>query len=193
MIGMVKEEGGVELLPPMDYRFEGDERLVLLAEDDSDIPGEATLSTLEETVNPRILSCEKSQGLKPIPPKTQTVVIVGWNEMIGAMLVELDKTVGEGSTLVIHSPVDKKAREEFIFKAQKRRRHRLSNLNTRHSEGALGARFLLEELPFAQADTIMVLADKDEDSSVADIQTLAVSVQIQDILMRGKQQDTISP
>jgi len=191
MIGIVTSTG-VELLPPMDRRFEGDERLVVLAEDDSDVPSEATL-TLEQSLN-RLLSCEKSQGLKPLPPKKQTVIIVGWNEMIGAVLVELDKTVGPGSTLVIHSPVDKTLREEFICKAQRRRRHTCKNLAIRHSEGALGARFLLEELPFAQADTIMVLADKEvEDSNAADAQTLAVSVQIRDILLRGKQQNKRNP
>jgi len=176
----------------MDRRFEGDERLIVLAEDDSDVPSEATLRTLEESVNPRLLSCEKLQGLKPLPPEQQTVIIVGWNEMIGAMLVELDKTVRAGSTLVIHSPVDKKLREEFIIKAQKRRRHNCDNLTIRHSEGALGARFLLEELPFAQADTILVLADKEvDDTNAADAQTLAVSVQIQDILR--KRTDGVSP
>jgi len=191
MIGIVTSSG-VELLPPMDRRFEGDERLIVLAEDDSDVPSEATLRTLEESVNPRLLSCEKLQGLKPLPPEQQTVIIVGWNEMIGAMLVELDKTVRAGSTLVIHSPVDKKLREEFIIKAQKRRRHNCDNLTIRHSEGALGARFLLEELPFAQADTILVLADKEvDDTNAADAQTLAVSVQIQDILR--KRTDGVSP
>jgi len=191
MIGIVTSTG-VELLPPMDRRFEGDERLVVLAEDDSDVPSEATLMTLEQSVNSRLLSCEKSQGLQPLPPKQQIVTIVGWNEMIGAMLVELDKTVGPGSTLVIHSPVDKKVREEFIVKAQRRRRHTCKNLTIQHTEGPLGARFLLEELPFKQADAIIVLADKDvADSNAADAQTLAVSVQIHDILTRGAQQDKV--
>jgi len=189
MIGIVTDIG-VELLPPMDRLFEGDERLVVLAEDDSDVPEEATLRTLEESVNPRVLSCERLQGLKPLPPKQQIIVIVGWNDMIGAMLVEIDKTVGPGSSLVIHSPIDKQTREEFIWKAQKRRRHNCNNLTIRHSEGPLGARFLLEELPFAEADTILILADKEvQDTSVLDAQTLAVSVQIQDILMHCGRED----
>jgi len=191
MIGIVTSSGQVELLPAMDRRFEGDERLVVLAEDDSDIPGEATLRTLEQSVKPSLLSWEKSQGLKPLSPKRQTVVIVGWNEMIGAMLVELDKIVAFGSTLIIHSPVDKKVREEFIYKAQRRRKHDCNNLTICHSEGPLAARFLLEELPLARADTIFVLAEKLDDLS-ADAQTLAVSVQIQDILMRGPKNDTVS-
>merc|ERR1712032_544909 len=94
--------------------------------------------------------------------------------------------VGPGSTLVIHSPISKKLREDFISKAQRRRKHSCSNFAIQHTEGPLGARFLLEELPFAEAGTIIVLADKDEDSSV-------VGVQIQDILMRCNQPDTVSP
>jgi len=192
MIGIMTSSG-VELLPSMDRRFDGDEQLVLLAEDDSDIPSQATMSTLEQSVNPCLLTYEKSQGLQLFPPKQHTVIIVGWNEMIGAMLVELDKMVGPGSTLVIHSPISKKLREDFISKAQRRRKHSCSNLAIQHTEGPLGARFLLEELPFAEAGAIIVLADKDEDSSVVDVQTLAVSVQIQDILMRCNQPDTVSP
>merc|ERR1719433_2059215 len=39
----------------------------------------------------------------------------------------------------------------------------------------------------------MLLADKNEDSDVADVSTLAVSVQIQDILMRSGREDLVSP
>jgi len=84
-------------------------------------------------------------------------------------------------------------RQEFITKAQRRRKHTCKNITIRHTEGPLGARFLLEELPFAQAHTIMVLADSEEESNVVDIQTLAVSVQIQDILLHQKKENTVSP
>jgi len=183
-IGIVETDGQVELVPPMQRRIESGEELVVLAADDSEIPDRAMEGRGEQQIQQCWCSLQSGQSIQEQPPfAQQTIIIVGWNEMLGAMIVELDRGVGPGSTLVIHSPVSVAEREHFFEVAQKRRNHQCKNLTFKHTLGSLGARFMLEELPFEMASAIIVLADskvlKAEDSSAADAQTLAACVQIQ--------------
>jgi len=171
---------------------------VVLAADDSEIPDRAMEGRGEQQIQQCWCSLQSGQSIQEQPPfAQQTIIIVGWNEMLGAMIVELDRGVGPGSTLVIHSPVSVAEREHFFEVAQKRRNHQCKNLTFKHTLGSLGARFMLEELPFEMASAIIVLADskvlKAEDSSAADAQTLAACVQIQDILLIRGSSRSIMP
>jgi hypothetical protein len=188
-IGIVGQDGHVEMVPPMQRLLESGEELVVLAADDSEIPDRAMEGNVDLQIQQLWCGSQGGPGIQEQPPLAQqTIIVVGWNEMLGAMIVEFDREVGPGSTLVIHSPVSVADREHFIEASQKRRSHQCKNLTFQHTVGSLGARFMLEELPFETASKIIVLADSMvlADSSSADAQTLAACVQIQDILrMRG--------
>jgi len=190
-IGIIGLDGRVELVPPMQRMLKHGEELVVLAADDSEIPDRATEGNFQRQFQQHWRSSQVGSVIQDEPPSPQqTIIVVGWNEMLGAMIVELDRALGPDSTLIIHSPVSVADRESFIEMAQKRRHHECKNLTFQHTLGSLGARFMLEELAFETASAIVVLADAQilmyEDSSAADAQTLAVCVQIQDILkIRG--------
>jgi len=130
-------------------------------------------------------SCAYSK--ESVPPAEQIVVVVGFNELLGAMMVELDKTMGPRSKVIVHAPQPIAMREDFIARSEQRRKYSCKNIRFEHTLGPLGARFLLEELPLEKASTILILADNSmTEASAADAQSLAVVVQIQDILFRRK-------
>eukprot|EP00928_Gymnodinium_smaydae_P042494 TRINITY_DN28603_c0_g4_i1.p1 TRINITY_DN28603_c0_g4~~TRINITY_DN28603_c0_g4_i1.p1 ORF type:complete len:797 (+),score=137.50 TRINITY_DN28603_c0_g4_i1:72-2393(+) len=204
VIGLASKERGVELLPMMDRVIGEDEELVMLAEDASTLPGALAKGLLEnsegakfqarwhsEHTSPKSRSLWKTRKVSDFEVvsagvdvvSSETVVVLGWNEGIGAILVELDKSVGRRSSVVIHSPLDATFREVFLEKAQRRRCHQFQNITVTHSVGPLGARFQLEELPLEKAARILVLTDSGAADFVeADGQTVAAIVQIQDIL-----------
>jgi len=110
-------------------------------------------------------------------------VILGWNESMGAVLMEIDLIVGPGSRVIIFSPRDVEERVNFVEAAQKRRRYRFHNIVIEHRAGSLGARFKLEDLPLEKATKILILSDSlAASANEADGQTTAVILQVWDIL-----------
>eukprot|EP00928_Gymnodinium_smaydae_P013314 TRINITY_DN14868_c0_g2_i1.p1 TRINITY_DN14868_c0_g2~~TRINITY_DN14868_c0_g2_i1.p1 ORF type:complete len:572 (+),score=142.27 TRINITY_DN14868_c0_g2_i1:53-1717(+) len=109
LIGLASKARGVELLPPMDRVIQEDEELVMLAQDASFIPTAISESLLQNSEGARLQARWRRErmdwserGSPEIIEKaalgldatvTETVVILGWNETIGAILVELDNSL----------------------------------------------------------------------------------------------------
>jgi len=113
----------------------------------------------------------------------ETVVILGWNESVGAVIDILDRTVGPSSKVVVYAPGDVDEREVFLDKAQARRNRYYQNVTVEQRLGHIGARFQLESLPLKQATRILLLAESSLPSAnEADSQTIAAILQVRDIL-----------
>jgi len=192
--GIILSDGQMKMLPPMSLTLTGDEQLVLLGEDASALPntfsqeaaGRSKALTLElDRSNTGRTAKVKGDvnGATEEEDETQIIVIVGWNESIGAVMDDIDRSVGKDSKVVVYSPASEELRVKFLDSAQKRRAHTYQNITVEHRAGSLGARFKLEELPLCHAHKVLLLADNSaESASEADSHTMATILQIQDIL-----------
>lgn len=55
-------------------------------------------------------------------------MIIGWNEGIGAIVLEVDQAVGPESKVLIYSPIEADAREEYLEAAQVRLNYSYQNV-----------------------------------------------------------------
>lgn len=175
----------VEMCPKMTRELREGEEFVLLAEDSvhawpTDTPCKRPPSLLNELDVPRALSHRDHHA--------EHIFILGWNEIIGVMLLELDNMVGPGTEVMILAPKPAHVRPAFIEKVQHRWDTTLRNITKfHHIEGTLGSRFQLDELPtpIEDASRIFILADEDApDNKYADACTVATILQIRDILLK---------
>eukprot|EP00930_Biecheleria_cincta_P083253 TRINITY_DN72862_c0_g1_i1.p1 TRINITY_DN72862_c0_g1~~TRINITY_DN72862_c0_g1_i1.p1 ORF type:complete len:783 (-),score=151.28 TRINITY_DN72862_c0_g1_i1:60-2408(-) len=186
LVGVMSQGSELELLPAMDRVLKDGEKLCVLAEDDSTVPA-CVMPGVPDGVmvlgGTDVSASRIEERRQEVCEASQIVIIFGWNDSIGAILGEVDNNVGQGSHVIIHSPQAIEIREQFIDAAQKRRSHRYQNFTVEHMHGPLGARFRLEALPLEQANMIFILADEScASASMADSQTMAVIVQVQDII-----------
>jgi len=185
--GLVPPEGPMELPPLMDRELTGDEQLIMLAEDDSTLP--RALSDMSEALGfgsyrPKIKSPRNmKRAASGHHQNAELVVVIGWNEGLGAILNKMDSIIRHGSRVIIYTPKAEADRVQFLDNAQRRRNHRYQHLVIEHRTGELGARFNLEELPLETASKLFVLADDSAATSrEADGHTVAVILQVLDIL-----------
>lgn len=171
------------LCPGREYVFQDGDEIVLLAEDEScATPSETPFTAPAEFIHETVAHIPEK------PKQVETVFILGWNEMIGLLTLEIDALVGKGSTLVIMATKDVEERENFFHKVQHRWQQKLQNITEiKHVEGQLGSRFQLEEMdpPIDTAARIFVLADEEADSMThADACTVVTILQIRDIVVK---------
>ncbi|CAK9064173.1 unnamed protein product [Durusdinium trenchii] len=172
------DHGQAVLVPSMEYIFSGHEQLICLSEDASTLAKSISPGTREKvlkrrranqmkrTVSPGRCGSEHQRRMETI------TVIIGWNEGIGSIVHEVDQAVGADSTVLIYSPQEADVREEYLDSCQ-----------VEHVEGALGARYKLEDLPLEKAQKIFILADKMSNcEDEADRLTVATLLQVRDIL-----------
>ena len=96
-IGVRHASGELLINPPLDYRMQDDDEILIVADDDSTIDYQA-----KPLVNPRVfpaLNTRADQG-------TERELIVGWNHKTETILKEFADYVKEGSVIdvVIHNP-----------------------------------------------------------------------------------------
>jgi len=182
--GLVPAEGPMELPPSMDRELVGDEQLILLAEDESMLPRELPdMSGAMGHLRPKPRSQKYIKRAVTGYQNAEIVVVIGWNDSIGAILLKMDFVVRKGSRVVIYSPKPEADRVEFLNNAQRRRSHKYENFTVEHKTGELGARFDLEELPLEDTSKMLLLADDSAATSrEADGHTVAVILQVLDIL-----------
>jgi len=186
-VGLARADGKLELLPPMEIRLTGDEKLLLLAEDVSTLPAcvdrMAVGSASQANMIPTTREVVQVNGMMA-DTQRNTIIILGWNEAVGAVLVQLDYVLSKGSIVVIYSPYSATNRMEFIKAALKRRgKECFQNFEIQHLTGALCARTPLKSLPLDVASRVFVLADCTvSEPRDADGSALAAVVQIKDII-----------
>jgi len=186
--GYQTDDGALQILPPMDTVLQGNENLILLAEDASTLPesiSDQRLSATSELRNEIPTVCSKEHELQQQGLQIECIVIIGHNESIGSVLLEIDGTVAPGSEVVMFSPQSEESREEFIEDAQRRRRQHFKNFTMSFQTGPMAARFRLEALPLQKASRIFFLADSASSESEVSAQTVAGILQVQAILEEG--------
>jgi len=187
-LGLVPPDGKPKLLPSMDHRLQGTEQLILLAEDETTLPSQVSNPPAFKqglgVIGHQGKQASANYGSSCHSKSSETVVIIGWNESIGAIMFELDTVVvGAGSKVIIYSPKAEYDRTLFLENAQRRRSHRHQNITVEQRTGPLGARLHLEDLPLENTSKIMILADDSASTSAeADGHTIAVMLQVLDIL-----------
>jgi len=115
--GYQTADGSLQLLPPMGTVLQGDENLILLAEDASTLPSCISDERLSATSELRCRSrklCGKENILQQQGLQTQCIVIIGHNESIGSVLLEIDGTVAPGSEVVMFSPQSEESRKSSL-------------------------------------------------------------------------------
>lgn len=176
--------GRCNLLPGKEYRMHDDDEIVLLAADSSCVDAEETpckSPTLTHLDYKSIIPAADMAKLKP-----EKILIMGWNDKAGYILLELDNFVAPGTEVAVLSPKPEDEREEELEMTQKRFGRKLKNISVHQVSGILGSRYMLEELKVvAEASRIFILADDCQaaTSSEADTCTIAVLMQVRDLLM----------
>eukprot|EP00927_Polykrikos_kofoidii_P078150 TRINITY_DN75007_c0_g1_i1.p1 TRINITY_DN75007_c0_g1~~TRINITY_DN75007_c0_g1_i1.p1 ORF type:complete len:774 (-),score=146.56 TRINITY_DN75007_c0_g1_i1:265-2586(-) len=197
---MSRESRQVEMLPAMDRQFTDEELLVVLTEDMSTVPDKITKTT-EYTSSGQFLAlggeaerCSPAKRMRRADSTAlldsdapQIVVIIGWNDIVGAAMMDIDVSVPPLSQVIVHSSVAAAIREEVLGLEQRLRRHKYRNIDVKHSVGPVFSRVQLQDLPLEKAQRILILAESSAESPrQADGQTVAVMFQVQDILQERR-------
>eukprot|EP00747_Dinoflagellata_sp_TGD_P017614 gnl/TRDRNA2_/TRDRNA2_125935_c0_seq1.p1 gnl/TRDRNA2_/TRDRNA2_125935_c0~~gnl/TRDRNA2_/TRDRNA2_125935_c0_seq1.p1 ORF type:complete len:555 (+),score=85.98 gnl/TRDRNA2_/TRDRNA2_125935_c0_seq1:239-1666(+) len=191
LVGVVPSGGALQILPGMDRRFSGDEKLVLLAEDASTIPAAVSTESLGcAAVARSAVDSYVHEKMSSMPAEacnalqSETAIVIGWNESIGALLSDLDQILASGSEVKIYASKGIEERQQLLLRSQRRRAHFFESIRVTHMQGNLCSRMMLEELPLEEAKKILILADYTSATSVSDVdgQTMAVVLQVKHIL-----------
>lgn len=187
LVGYVRDVGGkseTRFCPGNDYLLNGDEDLVLIAESFSHtdplltpLPKES--GAISVRASPRIDAAPATSD-----PAPETIIIIGWNEIMSFMLLELDVVVPPGTKVHILAPKDAGEREQHLVFSHKRSNQDLSHITLiEHTEGILGSRYALDDFAvLMEATRIFILSDETAECAAhADRCTVATVLQIRDI------------
>ncbi|MFM9878526.1 MAG: CASTOR/POLLUX-related putative ion channel [Rhodoglobus sp.] len=159
VMGLVKA-GTVILNPPADTVYGSGDQLIVVAEDDSAI----RLST------PGVPDAAAVSTTKPVKPKPERTLVLGYNSGLTRMLQELNEYVAPGSQVTVLADV---AEPEFP---------RYKNLGIEFRRGDSTSRAILDSLRVETYNHIIVLAYKETlDTQRADGKTLITLLQLRDI------------
>ncbi len=145
----------VWLNPPGDTVLSVGDRLALLLEDDS------------VAIAPRPLTVQGSLpqfSLHPIVPKQEHILVLGFHDELGNMLLELDHYVAVGSKVTIVSSLD----PAIIARRLSRFVNHLNHLKIESVEGDPTTKRDIEPLCAGGFDSAIVLADASESRSTDD-------------------------
>lgn len=175
---------GCRLCPDPDLVLEEGKELVFLATEPADtvacekpVPQTATaLSRLMHVPSP-VTHRQKEQ---------ENILILGWNELIVDMLLQLDQQVGQGTKLFIVADKSVEERQAEIALFQNRWQHTMQNLEFVHHVARIASRFQFEELqlPFNEISRIFLLSPSQVDRDGRnDAVVLTAILQMRDILL----------
>lgn len=92
VIGIEHADGGLTLCPPMDHVIEEGDSLFVIAEDDS---------AISFTGIPEIEPAPPAGGLAAVGPEEGKLLVIGWSDLGGRIVSELDGMLAPGATLRI--------------------------------------------------------------------------------------------
>lgn len=166
VVGIQYGNGRVTVNPPKDYLLTQDDKLVVLAEDDSGIRiGKTPERTTVDLVTERF------------PPNRtpEKVLILGWNDKAPIIIRELDRYMPRGSSLTLVSTYD----VSQLFDEQV---PMLNNLTTDYWTSSTSDRVVLDGLDLPQYQHALVLAYSNHlDQQECDAQTLMTLLNLRDI------------
>ena len=171
VIGLWNKQRGVALNPPMaTWIVDGDELIVVAADDDAIHLSQKTPSVMENSI---IRNAE-------LPPSlSDRILILGWNERAQMIINELDNYVGAGSLVQVVA-----ASHERVNSSASSNGHPYSNLSVAYEEGDITERSTLDRLAQENFHHVIVLSEATEeavDVQHVDARTLITLLHLRDI------------
>lgn len=171
LMGIRKADGTVALNPAMDTRFQSDDQIFVIAEDDDKIHLTGLSHTpLDESL---IQINENASRSKP-----ERVLILGWNRSGAIIIRELDNYVAKGSQVTVVSNIEDLEHQILLDSGK------LVNQKITVQAGDIRDRGLLEKLEAAEYDHVIVLAYTHLEPQEADAITLITLLHLRDIAER---------
>ena len=168
-MGLRKADGKILLSPRMDLRIEQDDQIFALSADDD---------TLRLSPSPNLIQINKalihSSG-KPVKPKPEKCLILGWNRSGTTIVHELDNYVPRGSQVTVVADIYN------IEKQIRAQGGRLKNQKLVVMEGETTDRDLLNKLNVQDYDHVIVLAYSTLEPQEADAKTLVTLLHLRDM------------
>ena len=168
VIGLRKADGRILLGPAMDSRIESDDQIFALSADDD------TLRLSSLSLIPIDEALIRSTA-KPLTPKPEKCLILGWNRSGTTIVHELDHYVSKGSQVTVVADVYN------IEKQIRAQGGRLQNQKVIVQEGETTDRDLLNKLGVDEYDHVIVLAYNTLEPQEADAKTLVTLLHLRDM------------
>lgn len=175
---------GIMLNPPRDFRVsEGDEVIVLAADDDTYAPAVAD----PEPADPQGFQFAGEASKKSM---RERVLLCNWRRDVDDMLLMLDEAVKDGSEVHIMSDISLEERRD-VFHVEGFDEDKLRSITLHHHVGRTTVKRDLEVVPLREMDSVLILADERHEASPleSDAQNLATLLLIRDIRQSCKERD----
>ncbi len=175
VMGIRKADGQILLSPAMDTPIEKDDQIFALSADDDTIRlSPSALSPLGTSLTP-VNDALIHPGAKPLKPKPEKCLILGWNRSGTTIVHELDNYVPKGSQVTVVADV------YGIEKQIRARGGKLANQKLEVLEGETTNRDLLDSLKVHEYDHVIVLAYSTLEPQEADAKTLVTLLHLRDM------------
>jgi voltage-gated potassium channel Kch len=168
-VGLLGPDGRARLNPPMDTVVGPEDRIILLAEDDSKVKLATTTYAVDDSA-----IVHSFRG----PQAPESTLILGWNGRAIRILEQLDIYVTVGSTVDIVS--DRSDADQAVAQFAPN----LRKLTVRVKEGDTRDRGVLESLDITAYSNVIVLADDQLEPLAADSRVLVTLLHLRDMLAR---------
>ncbi len=166
-IGILSGDGKTVLNPPMETVITAQDKLVLLAEDDSKIKLAARSFPIDDTA---IL-----HGVRG-PAAPESTLLLGWNGRATRIIEQLDEYVADGSTVDI---VTDRTDADTVASNLAQRLH---HVMIRSKHGDIRDRNVLASLDVASYSNVILLSDDQQDPLTADSRVLVTLLHLRDLL-----------
>src|SRR6266498_4856940 len=167
LMGIRHADGKILLKPPLDFVIERDDKIFALSADDDTIQ----LSNL--SLPPINEAAIRSSG-KPLTPKPEKCLILGWNRSGVTIVRELDNYVAKGSQVTVVADI-------YGIDKQITARGKIKNQKLIVQEGETTDRELLDSLHVQDYDHVIVLAYSTLEPQEADAKTLVTLLHLRDM------------
>jgi hypothetical protein len=171
IMGLRKADGEILLSPVMDTLIEKDDQIFAISADDDTL-------RLSSHHLPPIDKALIHLGVKPLKPKPEKCLILGWNRSGTTIVHELDNYVPKGSQVTVVADVYN------IEKQIRAQGGKLANQKLVVMEGETTDRDLLASLNVHEYDHVIVLAYSTLEPQEADAKTLVTLLHLRDMADR---------
>ena len=166
-MGLVHADGKTILSPPMDTIIAPQDKVVVLAEDDSKIKLSSRAFPIDNTAI--------VHGVRG-PAIPESTLILGWNSRAPRIIEQMDTYVVNGST------VDIVADRTDAYPGASDLVNKLHHITVRAKDGDIRDRATLESIDVASYNNVILLSDDNLDALTADSRVLVTLLHLREIL-----------